>query len=113
MRKSILTCGALACALFPVLNVIAQSQFITPATIPSLSQKQQGMLNRVQKNPIYKTWQWVTLGKITDFQDTTGVLSFTIPRRPGVIHVSPKSIKATSASNYEWYGNVNDNDTTG
>ena len=116
MKKLFITSILFLCFIFSFSVLQAQkSQYITRVTSAklTLTQTQQNMLNRVQSNPFYKSWSWVTLGTITDSQDSTGVLYINIPGRTGIVKAAPKNITADSSTTYQWYGNVINDDSTG
>lgn len=86
-------------------DLSAQAQFITVVNPVSLTQQQTKIKEKVMKDSFYKKMQFVQVGNLPVLQQG-GLLKFNIPGRIGQIEARATRVKAISANNYEWYGNI-------
>lgn len=84
-----------------------QGDYITPINIQSinLNEVQKTKFERLEKNPEYKSLQFVEIGKLQDFINNSE-LTFNIPGKGEEYLALVKEFKYASPNDYVWKGNL-------
>jgi len=93
------------------ITVFAQNQFISVINkqILNLTEVQTSKLNKLEGNPVYKSIDFVRIGKIEELL-TNGELYIDLPNQNGSFTAHVKEFEYKSEKEYVWKGDIIDYD---